>query len=66
VHLKSRNQVRVFAPKLANQGFHVGVVVGTVKSGEPGVDEGGHVSNGLRMVDLTVAASQMPTAFDQS
>ena len=66
VHLKLGGQLRVCTPKLANQGFHADVVVGTVKGGEPGFDKGGHVANGLGLVDLAVAARQVPAAFDQS
>ena len=51
---------------LKEAGVKVHSVVSTVKGGEPGLDEVGHVLHSLRLVDLSVAACQVPAALDQS
>ena len=66
VYLNVRRHPRTRDPKLADQFLDPGVDVGAVEGGDPCLDEGGHVSNGVVAVDGPMSPGQMPSALDQT
>ena len=65
VHPEAGGVIGTLPPEAADQLLDAGVDVGAVEGGDAGLDEGRHVADGLRGVDVTVVAGQLPAALDE-
>ena len=66
VHARGGSKHRVTTTVLSDQCFDTGIDVCTVKSIDPGLREGRHVCERLLGDNFSVAAREVPSAFDES